>query len=112
MTRAELGLEGDNTRLKTDAGSVPEKHLPTTALTGYNFKAERDFKLAVRDWLMNGKPKLVRSPGEGNYIVRLMNVSLSPEQGTSNMIHNFSATGYQIAETTYEKMKECDIVKW
>lgn len=88
------------------------KNIPTTALAAYNFKAERDFKLAVRDWLMNGKPKLLRSPGEGNYIVRLMNIQLTPEQGTSNMIHNFSATGYQIADGTYEDMKECGIVKW
>jgi hypothetical protein len=30
------------------------------------------------NWLNNGKPKLFRSPSEGNYIVRLMSVSLTP----------------------------------
>jgi hypothetical protein len=36
--------------------------------------------MAVLDWLNNGKPKLFRSPAEGNYVLRLMNISMSPNQ--------------------------------
>jgi hypothetical protein len=67
-------------------------------LTGENITAERLFKLTALDWLNNGKPKLFRSPTEGNYIVRLMNVSLSPQDQLGRMLHNFSATAYEIAK--------------
>jgi len=49
-----------------------------TALTASNFRKEREFKMEVLDWLTNGQPKLFRSPSEGNFIVRLMNTSLTP----------------------------------
>nr|DAI51091.1 MAG TPA: hypothetical protein [Caudoviricetes sp.] len=40
-----------------------------TDLLDENFIAERLFKLKVLDFLNNGKPKVFRSPSEGNYIV-------------------------------------------
>ena len=67
-------------------------------LTGENFAAERKFKLAVLEWLNNGKPKIFRSAAEGNYIVRLMNVSLSPNDTLGRMLHTFQATAYECAE--------------
>lgn len=66
-------------------------------MTGENVAAEREFKLEVLEWLSNGKPKLFRSPTEGNYMIRLMNVSLSPNDTLSRTIHSFSATGYEIS---------------
>lgn len=72
--------------------------IKSTNLTGDNISAERDFKLKVLEWLNNGKPKLFRSPGEGNYLVRLMNVSLSPNDTLGRMLHSFSATAYEIAD--------------
>nr|DAG21681.1 MAG TPA: hypothetical protein [Caudoviricetes sp.] len=56
------------------------------------------------DWLENGKPKLFRSPGEGNYIVRLLNNSLSPNDTLGRMLHTFSCTAYEIADYTYENL--------
>ena len=47
-------------------------------LTTENIMGERYFKLKVLDWLNDGKIKLFRSPTEGNYLVRLLNVSMSP----------------------------------
>lgn len=70
----------------------------TTQLTNYNYAAERKFKLAVLEWLTNGEPKLFRSPAEGNYVVRLMNTSLSPNDTLGRMLHTFSSTGYEIAD--------------
>ena len=49
-----------------------------TDLISENIRLERQFKLEVLDWLTNGEPKLFKSPNEGNYIVRLLNVSLTP----------------------------------
>lgn len=82
----------------------------TTQLTGFNMSAERAFKLKVLEWLNNGEPKLFRSPGEGNYMVRLMNISLSPEDTLSRMLHSFSCTAYEIDECTYESLNNYGII--
>ena len=76
-----------------------------------NFVMERDFKLEVLNWLNNGEPKLFRSPAEGNYIVRLMNVSLSPTDSLSRMIHTFSSTAYEIKEYTHKNLVETGLIK-
>lgn len=76
-----------------------------TELTGENFYKERTFKLNVLDWLNNGKPKLFRSPGEGNYIVRLMNVTLSPIDTLGRMIHNFNCSAYEIDDYTENNLR-------
>jgi hypothetical protein len=43
----------------------------TTDIIDENIAFERKFKLKVLDWLNDGCIKLFRSPGEGNYLVRL-----------------------------------------
>lgn len=70
----------------------------TTAITDDNITYERRFKLAVLDWLNEDNIKLFKSPGEGNYLVRLNNVSLSPNDTLSRMIHTFSCTADEIAD--------------
>ena len=72
--------------------------------------AERRMKLAVLDWLTDGKPKLFRSPSEGNYQVRLMNVSLTPDDKLSRMIHTFSATCYEVGDPTVAALRENGVV--
>lgn len=69
---------------------------PGTALTDENFTYERKFKLAVLEWLNNGKIKLFKSPQEGSYIVRLTNVSLTPNDTISRMLHSFSCTASEV----------------
>jgi hypothetical protein len=68
---ADLTRENTRANARLEAGS-------RTNLTAENFFNERNFKLEVLKWLTNGETKLFRSPGEGNFIVRLMNSSLSP----------------------------------
>ena len=67
-------------------------------LDGENIYAERDFKLEVLQWLNNGEPKLFKSPTEGNYIVRLTGVTLTPVDTVGRMLHSFQCTAYEIAE--------------
>lgn len=77
------------------------KKLPRSAhtnLTADNFVTERDFRNQVISWLTDGKPKLLRTPAEGNFIVRLMNVSLSPNEQLSRMLYSFSCSAFEIAE--------------
>ncbi len=82
----------------TNAESFTKVRTFSTNLDGDNIAAERNFKLAVLEWLNNGKPKLFRSPTEGNYIVRLLNTSLSPNDTLGRMLHTFSSTAYEVAE--------------
>lgn len=78
----------------------------TTDIVDDNILLERLFKLKVLDWLNNGKPKLFKSPQEGNYIVRIMNTSLSPIDTVSRMLHNFSCQATEIADYTPENLIE------
>ena len=54
------------------------------------------FKQEVLKWLNNGQPKLFRSSTEGNHIVRLINISLSPEDKLGRMLHSFTSTAIEI----------------
>lgn len=80
-------------------------------LSSTNFAKERRFKLAVLDWLNDGKPKLFRSPAEGNYLVRLMNVSLTPNDQLSRMVHTFQCTAYEIAPFDFSTMVDKKILR-
>lgn len=75
-----------------------------------NIAAERYFKMEVLDWLNDGKPKLFRSPTEGNFIVRLMNSSLTPEDTLGRMLHNFSTTAYEMANCDYDNLSSLGII--
>lgn len=85
--------------------------VPTTQLTSDNITAERIFKMKALEWLTNGEPKLFKSPTEGNYIVRLLNVSLSPNDTLGRMLHTFSATAYEVMDTSYESLKTMGFVE-
>ena len=82
----------------------------TTDLTDDNIAAERNFRLEVLDWLGSEKLKLFKSPTEGNYIVRLMNVSLSPNDVVGRMIYSFSCNAYEVAEYNYDGLIDNNIL--
>ena len=60
----------------------------------YNY--EKIFRDLIIEFLTDGKPKLFRSATEGNILVRLMNVSFTPNQTVGRLFYNFSATAYEI----------------
>ena len=80
-------------------------------LTESNISDERIFKLEVLEWLSNGQSKLFKSPVEGNYIVHLMNVSLSPADALGRMLHSFSCNAYEVADYTSESLKDQGILQ-
>lgn len=83
----------------------------THNLVTENIKAERDFKLAVNEWLTDGQPKLFRSPTEGNYIVRLMDVSMSPTDTLGRMLHTFTCKAYEIDDYTYDNLNKYGLLE-
>lgn len=96
---------------REETNSLKHIDFSMTALTSENISKERDFKLKVLEWLNDGKPKLFRSPNEGNYIVRLMNISLAPSDQLGRMIHTFNSTAYEIADCTYENLAYYGFIK-
>jgi hypothetical protein len=68
----EYGISAAARSLTADSSSFSNR---TSADEVY---LERKYKRLILDWLNNGKPKVFRSSTEGNFIVRLMNVSLTP----------------------------------
>lgn len=98
------------------------KDFTSTDLTNYNINIERQFKTKVLEFLTDGEPKLFKSPTEGNFIVRLLNVSLSPEDKLGRMLHSFSGTAYEIDKISFDNLtvygfidaepKESEILKW
>ena len=94
--------------------STPSSHNPhalDTNLTAHNIKRERQFKLEVLNWLNNGQPKIFKSPTEGNYIVRLMNVTLTPNDTLGRMLHTFSCQACEIEEYTFDNLISLGIIK-
>lgn len=79
-------------------------------LTSDNLMSERYFKLAVLNWLTNGEVKLFRSPGEGNYLVRLLNTSMTPNDTLGRMLHTFNTTAYEIDDLTYNNLLKYNLI--
>ena len=57
---------------------------------------EREYRDAVEEWLNNGKPKLFRSMTEGNMIVILDGINMTPDIVLGRRLYDFSATMYEI----------------
>ena len=99
------------------ATSDKKDNAPDNAFLNYHdysdtvIALERNFKLQVLDWLNDGKPKLFKSPYEGNYIIRLMNVSLTPVKELGRMLHSFTSQAYEIAECTYDNLVAFGFIK-
>lgn len=79
-------------------------------LTDRNFFIERKFREKVEEFLNNYKYKLYKSPSEGNIVIVLTNISLTPNATLGRMIFDFSATAYEVAENTLENLDSLGII--
>lgn len=100
MDEQNLFLQDSDIWLDLDENSDAKDNRWTHNLTYRNITAERNFKLKVLDWLNDGNIKLLKSPTEGNYIVRLLNVSLAPTDSLGRMLHTFTATAYEVDDAS------------
>ena len=71
---------------------------------------QREFRELVMDFLYEDKPKLFRSTPEGNILVRLTDITLTPKQELARMIYDFSCTATEIGECTVDNYKYYDII--
>lgn len=102
-------IDSNENRLSTPAINTLVSDLKTN-LSADNIYNERKFKLEVLEWLNNGEAKIFRSPTEGNYIVRLMNVSLTPNDTLGRMLHTFQCTAYEIAEWNFKNLVKAKLI--
>lgn len=102
----DLGLQLlDYNRTQTgEENEISNEFLPTYNLTAANISAEREFKLEVLDWLNNGKPKVLKTPAEGNYLVILMNVNMTPMDQIGRMLHTFTCSASEIGPYDYDTL--------
>lgn len=79
-------------------------------LTDNNFFIEKIFRDKVEEFLNDGTCKLYKSPSEGNMIIALMNVTMTPNTSLGRMIFSFSATAYEIMDNTLENLNDYGII--
>lgn len=72
---------------------------------------ERAFREAVMDYLYSGEVMLFRSPTEGNYLVRLMDISLSPENTLGRRLWSFSGTAYEVDSCSIDNYDKYGIIE-
>lgn len=96
--------------IKTVSSNNNSAGVINSDLTEDNTFIERKFREKVEEFLNDGKPKLFRSSTEGNKVVVLMGVSLSPQNTLGRMIYNFSATAYEVIENTLDNLNDYGII--
>ena len=63
---------------------------------------EKKYRDYVISFLYKNAVRLFKSPTEGNILVKLMNISLTPKQELNRIVYDFTATAFEIDEFTIE----------
>ena len=80
--------------------------LDNKALQYKNYLYEKDFRDKVIKFLYNDDVKLFRSLTQGNMLVKLSNVTLSPNNSLSRLVYSFSCTVYEIDKANVDNYKK------
>lgn len=110
----ELVIPQDKFSLSTakrDSALAPSYLGINSDITDDNIFVERKFREKVEQFLNDFSYKLYKSPTEGNIIIGLMNVSLTPNISLGRMIFDFSATAYEVLENTLDNLNEIGIIE-
>lgn len=70
---------------------------------------EKEFREKVIDFLYDNNAKLYKSATQGNIIVKLMNITLTPNNTLSRQIYSFNCTAYEIDEFNYQNCVKYNI---
>lgn len=70
---------------------------------------EHDFRQKVIEFLYKHNVKLYRSATEGNILVKLMNISFTPDKTTSRLIYNFSCTAVEVDKCSIKNYNKYNI---
>ncbi len=75
-----------------------------------NTTLEREFRDKVIEFLQDGKPKLFKSPTEGSMLIRILDVSFTPNPILGRMIGDFSCNAVEIDEVTLDNLEKYKII--
>lgn len=75
----------------------------------YDYTYERQFREKVEAFLYNSKPKIFRSLTEGNLLIKLMNITLTPNQDLGRLLYSVDATAVEIDDATLENFDKYGI---
>ena len=70
---------------------------------------ERNFREKVLQFLYDNNVKLFRSAPQGNILVKLMNISLTPNNTLGRLIYSFSCTANEVDQCTFENYNRYNI---
>ena len=71
---------------------------------------ERKFREKVIDFLYQDNVKLFRSTTEGNILIKLVDVSFTPNETLGRMIYTFTATAYEVDECSFSNYNKYNIL--
>lgn len=85
---------------------------PLSVYSGhYDYTYQREFREKVEAFLYDNKVKLFRSLTQGNMLIKLMNITLTPKQELGRLLYSVEATAVEIDEATTEKLDYYGIQK-
>ena len=84
----------------------------TQNITDFNdYVHEREFREKIIQFLYADNIKLFKTLTEGNVLVKLMNVSLSPQQSLGRYLYSFSCEAYEIAADTFDNYLYYNVIE-
>lgn len=79
-------------------------------LTDDYYFVERKYREIIIDFLNDGEYKLYKSPTEGNILVVLTDVSLTPKEELGRLVYSFSATAIEVDEPSLKNLNEFNLI--
>lgn len=105
IKKNQLYNEDENAQVLADYQSLYDENKQSNEI----YFLEKKFRENVEKWLNNGKPKLFKSLTEGNIIVNLLDVSLSPKEELYRLLYTFSSNAYEISENTFDNFNKLNL---
>lgn len=82
-------------------------------ITPYDdFIYERDFRQKVIDFLEKNNIKMLRTIQEGNLLVKLMNISVTPMPELEGYLYSFNCTAVEIDDFNFENLKKYNLTDY
>lgn len=102
-------IYGDNVEYYNDYNGNLDVNSDNNITEQNDYIYERFFREKIMDFLYADNIKLFRSNTEGNILVRLMDISFTPNNSLGRMLYSFTATAYEMDECTLENFENYGI---
>ena len=103
-------LQASKNQVYGESADLYEQYNKDKNIKLYNdYIYERQFRKKVMDFLYSNDVKLFRSLTEGNILVKLMDISFTPNITLGRMIYSFSCTAYEIGDCTFSNYQKYNI---